>query len=131
MPNPSQPTGEPMTPERTAEYFYEKWEKERDNVSVVRNDLTAAYRERAQLVALLAAIYPSTWGIDPDWTDWHVVYVQLPTGQASWHISPKDRDLFPHVSGPAGDWDGHTTDEKYQRIRQLVADLTPENGTGR
>lgn len=92
-------------------------------IEQLNNALNDAYRERAQLVALLAAIYPSTWGIDPDWTDWHVVYVQLPTGQASWHISPADRDLFAHVLGPAGDWDGHTTEEKYERIRALVEQL--------
>lgn len=95
-------------------------------VTAAEKALNNAYNERAQLVALLAAIYPSTWGIDPDWTDWHVVYVQLPTGQASWHISPSDRELFAHVSGPAGDWDGHTTDEKYERIRALVTQLAAE-----
>ena len=83
------------------------------------------YRERAHLVALLAAAYPSTWTTDPEGTDWHIVYVELPTGQASWHIAPADVDLFPHVAG--GDkhasevWDNHTTDEKYARIREMTA----------
>lgn len=88
-----------------------------------RKATQGAYNERAHLVALLAAIYPSTWGIDFDEPGWHVVYVQLPTGQASWHISPNDRDLFAHVPGPSGEWDGHTTEQKYDRIDKLAATL--------
>lgn len=93
-------------------------------VKSVDRALNAAYRERAHLVALLAALFPSTWGIDPEWTDWHVVYVETPAGQLSWHISPSDRDLFAHVFGGTADavWDGHSTEEKYERIRKLTAD---------
>lgn len=87
-------------------------------------ELNAAYRERAHLVALLAAVYPSQFceNPDPDYEDWPIVYVETPTGQASWHVSPQDTDLFPHVKfGTDAEWDGHTTDEKYARIRHLTA----------
>lgn len=79
--------------------------------------ISFVYRERAHLVALLAALYPASWQPDPNEGNWPVVYIQLPTGQASWHISPKDWHLF---DGTARDdttiWDGHTTAEKYERI---------------
>ncbi|NUP48990.1 MAG: hypothetical protein HOW97_17045 [Catenulispora sp.] len=88
--------------------------------------LNAAYRERAHLVALLAAEHPSHIGHnDPNAPDWAVVTIELPTGQACWHIAPADMDLFAHVPPTphyARGWDGHSTDEKYQRIRELAAD---------
>ena len=87
--------------------------------------LNAAYRERAHLVALLAAVYPSHIGAnDPATPDWAVLTIELPTGQASWHIANADMDLFRHVQPTpryARGWDGHTTDEKYARIRHLTA----------
>lgn len=46
-------------------------------------------------------------GIDIDGTqpDWPIVYIGLPTGQVSWHVP-----VYPD------DYDGHTTEEKYERI---------------
>lgn len=50
-------------------------------------------------------------GIGIDWlgdTGYQVVvYIELPTGQVSWHM--------PEHLKP---WDGHTTEEKYRRIRR-------------
>lgn len=82
------------------------------------NALNAAYRERAHLVAHLAASYPSTIGYhDPHEPDWAVVIIDLPTGQVSWHVSPQDMDLFTRVRHTEiSTWDGHTTEEKYARL---------------
>lgn len=87
------------------------------------NALNAAYRERAQLVALLAAIFPSSWNYsDPDEPEWAVVYIGLPTAQCSWHVHADDMGLFRHVRrDDATRWDGHSTEEKYERIADLVA----------
>ncbi|CAM5346068.1 WDGH domain-containing protein [Streptomyces aurantiogriseus] len=80
--------------------------------------MDGVYRERAHLVAHLAAAYPSAIGYhDPDEPDWAVVIIELPTGQASWHVSPDDMDLFAHVQrSETNTWDGHSTEEKYARI---------------
>lgn len=80
------------------------------------------YRERAHLVAHLAAVYPSHIGFsDPSAPEWAVVLVSLPTGQATWHISPDDMDLFAHVrTDPVEAWDGHTTEQKYERLRKAT-----------
>lgn len=85
----------------------------------------ALYRERAHLVAYLAAVYPSHVGYtDGRELDWVVATIRTPTGQMCWHISPDDMDLFdrvPWVSPTwAMRWDGHTTEEKYQRLRELT-----------
>lgn len=77
------------------------------------------YRERAHLVAHLAALYPSHIGhTDPEEPEWAVVTISLPTGQATWHIAPDDMELFGHVrTDIVGDpWDGHDTSEKYRRL---------------
>lgn len=111
--------------------FWRTLTGQRDVVPAV-TALNAAYRERAHLVALLARQYPSHIGhTDPFAPDWAVLTVELPTGQACWHIAPTDMDLVQHVQPTphyARGWDGHDTDEKYRRIGQLVAELHPEAG---
>lgn len=83
------------------------------------DQLRAVYRERAHLVGLLTTLHPSH--LEPD-AEWPVVFVNLPTGQATWHIAKADLDLFTHVrTDLVEDWDGHTTEEKYARIRQYTA----------
>jgi len=53
--------------------------------------LSAAYRERARLVAYLATQHPAVLAYaDPDEPEWAVVYVHTPAGQMSWHIAPGD-----------------------------------------
>lgn len=90
----------------------------------------AVYRERAHLVAHLAAVYPSCIGYtDPAEPDWAVVTVSLPTGQACWHVAPGDMDLFGFV--PASDaelWDGHSTEEKYARLDAHTRALAQREG---
>lgn len=83
-----------------------------------------AYSERNKLVRLLASLYPSGLkatsieGWDPDW-HW-CVYIDLPTGQASWHIHVSEYPNFSHLPNYEGEWDGHTTEEKYRRIAALT-----------
>lgn len=76
------------------------------------------YRERHHLAAHLAAIYPSVMVLnaDPAEPDWPVLYIQLPTGQVSWHVAPADMDLFCHVPVGSAQWDGHDVEEKYRRL---------------
>jgi hypothetical protein len=75
-----------------------------------------AYSQRALVVKLLVVMcsrlgYDYGWGIDDneDWEmEWrHVMYVQLPEGQFSWHIAPQDQPLFHDISKQFnGKWDG-------------------------
>lgn len=89
------------------------------------------YRERARLVALVAALYPSVRAYsDPAEPEWSVVYVDSPAGQLSWHIAEGDVDLFAHVplvdaGDPGAVWDGHTTEEKYHRVAELITKRAP------
>ncbi|MBA9003746.1 WDGH domain-containing protein [Thermomonospora cellulosilytica] len=87
------------------------------------------YRERARLVAYLAAQHPGDAVIsysDPSTPGWPVITINTPAGQMSWHISPDDIDVFPpsilrvHPEDPRATWDGHTTAEKHERLANLT-----------
>lgn len=72
------------------------------------------YAERYVLVfraipLALAAGYRAGVRIDDAEPGWPVAYIELPTGQVSWHM-PEHEHPF----------DGHSTDEKYQRVRAFV-----------
>jgi len=83
----------------------------------------AAYLERNQVVAALAKAYPSgvaRTAIEGWSEDWHgCVYIDLPTGQASWHFHDSQAYLFAGLPAYAGKWDGHDTPEKYRRLAAL------------
>lgn len=90
--------------------------------------LTNAYRERAHLVAFMTALYPASLAYsDPDTPGWAVVTIDLgaPGEQMSWHIAPDDLDVFEHLirddQEPGFVWDGHSTEEKYERLRARTA----------
>lgn len=102
----------------------------------------AVYRERDAVVAALAecarrlgwrvgrASQQGEW--EEDWRQ--IVLIDLPTGQASWHFHDSESDLFRHLPFYLGQWDGHTTPEKYARLRALIPApcdhlLLPNNGT--
>jgi len=91
-------------------------------VRSVTAERDGAYRERAQLVAYLAACYPSEIWTDHDSPGWPVVAVETPAGQMSWHIAESDMDLFAHVTERTDEdrYDGHTTGQKYQRLAELT-----------
>jgi hypothetical protein len=99
-----------------------------EQLDALYDQLDATYRERAHLVAHLAALHPSHIGhTDPAAPDWAVVTIETPAGQMTWHIAERDMDLFAHVQPTnriCRGWDGHTTDEKYQRMRDLT-EATP------
>lgn len=91
---------------------------------MIEESLNAVYRERNQLVAALSKIFPSYLGRDEEeelgWR--HMVYIELPTGQVSWHIPDAEIvEFFMHLAIRWEEdlWDGHTSDEKYRRLNAL------------
>lgn len=47
--------------------------------------------------------------IDPSEPEWPVAFIELPTGQVSWHLEQHFKE-----------WDGHSTEEKYERIKRYI-----------
>ena len=84
-----------------------------------------AYWERNQLVGVLSRLYPShlarhdeadkTW--EDDWRN--IVCIHTPVGQATWHLHDNDMPMFVHLEKGKDHWDGHTTQEKYERLAHL------------
>ena len=90
----------------------------------------AAYAERDKLVCALSKLFPSSLERHPDtdttWeNDWRwIVFIDLPSGQATWHIHDSELGMFDHLPRFTGrKWDGHTTPEKYERLAALTRQL--------
>lgn len=81
------------------------------------------YDERARVVVALALAsralgYRIGFAVDPKEPDWPVLFIDLPTGQVSWHLTQAQRvDLAGDIGDYGGVWDGHSTTEKYERLR--------------
>jgi len=44
-----------------------------------------------------------------------------PTGQMTWHIHDSELPMFDHLGrASVNTWDGHTTEEKYERLAELT-----------
>jgi hypothetical protein len=82
-----------------------------------------AYSERNRIVAALARCFPSGVmptdepGWDPEWRT--CVYIDLPTGQASWHFHDQHLHLIEGLPMYWRPYDEHTTDEKYDRLEEF------------
>jgi hypothetical protein len=91
------------------------------------SECDAVYAERDQLVAALTKMFPShlVRHEGDDWEDeWRwVACLHLPTGQVTWHIHDRELPWFSHLNAHTAPemqhWDGHTTEEKYQRVAAL------------
>lgn len=96
-------------------------------VDRLRERKDGAYLERNRCVALLARMavglgwragvreHPAedtAW--EPDWRT--LVFIDLPTGQVSWHFHDSQKGLLGGLPRYHGAWDGHTTEEKYRRV---------------
>lgn len=97
-----------------------------ETIESLRATKDAAYAERNRLVALLTKLFPSSLerhdDSDTSWEDdWRwIVFVNLPTGQATWHIHDSEISLFAHLPRCLGaKWDGHTSEQKYERVARV------------
>lgn len=90
-----------------------------------RKSKDEAYHERNMLVCALSKLFPSyiarhdedNMGWERDWM-W-IVYIELPTGQVSWHMHDSEVQMFNHLRVQENKWDGHNTERKYERLGNL------------
>lgn len=100
-----------------------------DEIRRLKRSTDWAYTERNKLVVLLANLaiergYPAGLYWDktqePEWNN--VVIIDLPTGQISFHVGLRDGTSSQLETLPkyTGEWDGHTTDAKWERVREWI-----------
>lgn len=84
------------------------------------NGIDDAYFDRSQAVQLLARMahalgYRVGLRRDPEEPDWPVLFIELASGQVSWHLKADEVvgewPVFPE------EWDGHDLAEKRARMR--------------
>jgi len=108
-------------------------ERELTDAAIVdlTNQKNLAYAERNACVAAIAALaLQRGWPVglgkhdltdaawDPTWRN--IVFVDLPGNlQVSWHIHDSELADFAFLPPYEGVWDGHTTEEKYARLKML------------
>lgn len=108
-----------MTTTNPAEYM--------DELRTARQQKDEAYRERDACVAMLARMAlmlgwrAGTLKHEGEWEeDWRtIVFVDTPTGQLSWHFHDSEKPLVKGLTEYPFLWDGHTSEEKYGRMRNL------------
>jgi len=99
-----------------------------------RAEKDEAYRQRNHLVAALARLYPS--GIRPTniegWSpDWHgCVYIDLPSGQISYHYHDSQAQLFSELPLYTKKWDGHDKETVHSRLAALASPLSASEPAG-
>ena len=102
-----------------------------DDVARLTAKKDAAYDERMHLVAALARLFPSgikdttTPGWTPSWKG--CVYIDLPTGQISYHYHTRHADLFRDLPPYEGEWDGHDKDAVHARLGALWEVSSPHD----
>ncbi len=106
-------------------------------IEALRAQKDQAYAERNKCVAMIARMAQCAgYGVylgrhsadDAAWErDWmNIVFIELPTGQVSWHIHDSELPLFAFM--PIREdwpWDGHSTEEKYDRMRRWMKQVEP------
>ena len=114
-----------MTKEKDPEFMSLVWDlqqAEEENTRLMLDKATAYY-ERNCLVALLAHMFPAgiaktaIEGWDKEWHN--CVYIDTPLGQLSWHYHDNEAMAFADLPPYWGKWDGHTTNQKYERVTAL------------
>lgn len=132
---PGAPTANPMT---YAEEPGRDYRKERDVAYTERNRLVAALArliaagpERSGQLGVWLADHKDEPGVDwdPEWRT--IVFIDGPTGQLSWHLHDSDVPLFDGLERGPNLWDGHTTEEKYERVARLGRATIPVYGTAK
>lgn len=95
------------------------------SVHDIERNKNNAYAERNKclvLIALMAQRLGINVGIGrhigEEWEDdWrNILFIDLPSGQVSWHIHDSETYMFYFVGPYSGVWDGHDAEEKYRRV---------------
>lgn len=91
-----------------------------EHIDALAKEKNQAYLERNYMVSALARVYRSgirdtdIEGWNPEWNG--CVYIDLPTGQISFHYHSSQAFLFEKLPPWTERWDGHDKNEVFDRI---------------
>jgi hypothetical protein len=112
---------------RDFNYLIAELRRQSQELERAREAKDGAYSERNKLVSALSKLFPASLerheDSDKTWEDdWRwIVFINLPTGQVTWHIHDSELPNFAHLFRICGRvWDGHTTEQKYERLAALT-----------
>jgi hypothetical protein len=90
----------------------------------LRTEKNEAYRQRNHLVAALARLFPSgvkRTNIEGWDDDWHgCCFIDLPSGQISYHFHDSHAHLFADLSSYTKEWDGHDKETVHVRLAAIA-----------
>jgi len=95
-------------------------QEEKNMTKTESSTLDDAYFDRSQAVQAFARLAQADGyrvGIKPD-DEWPILFIDLPTGQVSWHI--KAGELVGDWPEYPDEWDGHDLNEKRERIYKFL-----------
>lgn len=101
-----------------AKFFEGKREDKIVDVNKERNQCVALIAHMASAIGIPVGLGKHKENDDGDWIN--VVFIELPTGQLSWRIHDSEVSLFSYLPPYLKQWDGHSSEEKYARIRQMI-----------
>ena len=99
-------------------------------MEAARRNRQKVLNERQMLISLLSRLWPShlSEAQRPNAIAQSVVCIHSPAGQLAWLVSDEELPLFDHLERTAGDWDGHTSADRYARLDVLINDwYRPKN----
>jgi hypothetical protein len=99
-----------MTEQKTLQEVYED-----RNAAVIGLATVATYLRSERPTMAIRACWQPDDGDDADADEWAIVYVWLPTGQASWHV-PRDLVEDSAIPRKFAEWDGHDREVKNERV---------------
>ena len=82
-----------------------------------------AYLDRnlaVQVMAKMALQLGCRVGVREREEEWSILYIDLPTGQVSWHIPASE--LIGDFRDYEGEWDGHDLEMKRRRVIRFLED---------
>lgn len=104
--------------ERDLAALLEECRGAKDRAYGERNRVIALACRMALRLGLSAGVCEDPDEDDPEWKN--VAFIELPTGQVSWHIPKSEMRLFRFLGRHDRAWDGHDNDEKYRRVEKWV-----------
>lgn len=97
----------------------------KNEIAMLQSHLSGVYKEQFKLLAALAnaavklrmpVLVSKTPEDEPTAEGWKSLYIKTPSGQMRWDFHDCQEGLFSHHVEADVKFDGHTTEQKYERL---------------